>query len=47
LSFFLKLREEITDRPLTLVDGWLTVREALAVRIDPVRLRAMAVRAVA
>lgn len=42
LSFFLKLREEITDRPLTLVDGWLEVRDALAVRIDPAQLQAMA-----
>jgi L-alanine-DL-glutamate epimerase-like enolase superfamily enzyme len=41
LSFFLKLREEITDRPLMLVDGWLDVRDALAVRIDPERLREM------
>lgn len=44
LSFFLKLREEITDRPLQLVDGWLEVCDALAVRIDPARLREMTVR---
>ena len=44
LSFFLKLREEITDRCLTLVDGWLSVEEALAVRVDPARLREMAVQ---
>lgn len=44
LSFFLKLREEITDQALVLVDGWLDVRAALAVRIDPARLRAMTVR---
>lgn len=44
LSFFLKLREEITDRRLTLVEGWLSVEEALAVRIDPARLREMAVQ---
>lgn len=44
LSFFLKLREEITERRLTLVDGWLDVRDALAVRIDPAQLRAMAVQ---
>lgn len=43
LSFFLKLREEITDRRLTLVDGMLSVDEALSVRIDPARLRDMAV----
>jgi L-alanine-DL-glutamate epimerase-like enolase superfamily enzyme len=43
LSFFLKLREEITDRPLTLDDGWLSVSDALAVRVDPDRLRALAV----
>jgi hypothetical protein len=42
LSFFLKLREEITDRSLTLLDGWLAVDDALAVRIDPDRLREMA-----
>lgn len=41
LSFFLKLREEITDRPLTIVDGWLSIEEALRVRVDPVRLNAM------
>lgn len=46
LSFFLKLREEITDRPLMLVDGWLDVRDALAVRIDPERLREMSLSSV-
>lgn len=44
LSFFLKLREEITDRRMRLVDGWLSVEEALAVRVDPDRLREMAVQ---
>ncbi|HAJ37752.1 MAG TPA: enolase [Chloroflexi bacterium] len=44
LSFFLKLREEITERRLTLVDGWLDVRDALMVRIDPAQLRAMTVQ---
>lgn len=43
LSFFLKLREEITDRALILVDGMLAIDEAVAVRIDPDRLREMAV----
>jgi L-alanine-DL-glutamate epimerase-like enolase superfamily enzyme len=43
LSFFLKLREEITDRPLTIVDGWLSIQEALTVRVDRDRLREMAV----
>lgn len=45
LSFFLKLREEITDRPLTIVDGWLSIQEALAVRVDRDRLREMTLRA--
>jgi L-alanine-DL-glutamate epimerase-like enolase superfamily enzyme len=44
LSFFLKLREEITERRLTVVDGWLNIQDALAMRIDPAQLRAMAVQ---
>jgi len=44
LSFFLKLREEITDRPLTIADGWLSIQEALSVRVDPDRLREMTLR---
>jgi hypothetical protein len=43
LSFFLKLREEITDRALTIVDGWVSIQDALAIRVDPDRLREMAV----
>lgn len=42
LSFFLKLREEITDRRLVLQDGFLAVSDALSVRVDPDRLREMA-----
>ena len=45
LSFFLKLKEDIIDRPLALHDGWLQLADALAVRIDPVLLQAAAVEA--
>lgn len=39
LSFFLKLKEDIVDRPLPLDDGYLHLADALAVRVDPTRLR--------
>ncbi len=45
LSFFLKLKEDIIDRPLALHDGWLQLADALAVRIDPALLQAAAVEA--
>lgn len=43
LSFFLKLRHDITDRPLTLQAGRLDLADALALRIDPAALAAHAV----
>lgn len=39
LSFFLKLRQDIVERPLTLHDGYLALADALAVRVDPALLR--------
>jgi len=39
LSFFLKLREDILDRPLTIQDGYLDLDAAAAAHIDPARLR--------
>jgi L-alanine-DL-glutamate epimerase-like enolase superfamily enzyme len=43
LSFFLKLTDEIVAEPLTLRDGWLEVAALERVRIDPERLRRLAV----
>jgi L-alanine-DL-glutamate epimerase-like enolase superfamily enzyme len=43
LSFFLKLKQDIIDRPLTLCDGFLSRDDALAVRIDRDLLRAATV----
>lgn len=43
LSFFLKLQDDILDRPLTLDNGYLDLTEAAAARIDPAKLRAAAV----
>ncbi len=43
LSFFLKLKQDIVERPLTLCDGFLSLADALAVRIDPALLRAATV----
>jgi L-alanine-DL-glutamate epimerase-like enolase superfamily enzyme len=43
LSFFLKLRHDIVDRPLPLRDGRLALADALALRIDPAALAAAAV----
>lgn len=42
LSFFLKLGEDIVERPLPIVDGCIRVADALAVRVDPARLAAAA-----
>ncbi|GIV76894.1 MAG: chloromuconate cycloisomerase [Litorilinea sp.] len=43
LSFFLKLREDIIDRPLCLQDGYIDVATLASVQVDPDRLRAAAV----
>jgi len=43
LSFFLKLKEEIVERPLALHAGCLALADALAVRVDPVLLAAASV----
>jgi L-alanine-DL-glutamate epimerase-like enolase superfamily enzyme len=43
LSFFLKLKQDIIARPLTLCDGFLSLDDALAVRIDRDLLRAATV----
>lgn len=43
LSFFLKLQDDILDRPLTIQDGYLDLGAAAAARIDPTRLREAAV----
>ncbi|MCL4864187.1 MAG: enolase, partial [Caldilineaceae bacterium] len=44
LSFFLKLKEDILDRPLAIRDGFLTLAEVLDVRIEPNLLRTATVR---
>jgi L-alanine-DL-glutamate epimerase-like enolase superfamily enzyme len=43
LSFFLKVKQEIVERPLTLHDGYLSLADALAVCVDRSLLRAAAV----
>ena len=43
LSFFLKLEDDIIERPLQIRGGYLALADALAVRIDPQRLRAASV----
>jgi hypothetical protein len=43
LSFFLKLTDEIVTEPLTLRDGWLEVAALERTRVDPARLRRLAV----
>lgn len=43
LSFFLKLKEDILDRPFIIRDGWLTLADVLNARIDPDLLRAATV----
>jgi len=43
LSFWLKLREDILDRPLQLHDGYLELAGIAATRLDPARLAAAAV----
>jgi L-alanine-DL-glutamate epimerase-like enolase superfamily enzyme len=43
LSFFLKLRQDIVDRPLPLRDGRLALADVLALRIDPQALAAASV----
>lgn len=42
LSFFLKLTDEIVTEPLRLAEGWLDVAALERVRIDPERLRRLA-----
>jgi L-Ala-D/L-Glu epimerase len=43
LSFFLKLKQDIVAQPLKLKDGFLSLEDALAVRVDKDLLRAAAV----
>ncbi len=43
LSFWLKLRADILDRPLRLDDGYLALADIAATRLDPARLAAAAV----
>jgi L-alanine-DL-glutamate epimerase-like enolase superfamily enzyme len=43
LSFWLKLREDILDRPLRLDDGYLDLADIAATRLDPARLAAAAI----
>ena len=42
LSFWLKLREDILNRPLQLHDGYLALADLAATRLDPARLAAAA-----
>ncbi|MCB9139207.1 MAG: enolase [Caldilineaceae bacterium] len=39
ISFFLKLKEDIIDRPIPIIDGWVKLKDAAAVRVDRARLR--------
>jgi L-alanine-DL-glutamate epimerase-like enolase superfamily enzyme len=39
LSFFLKLKEDIVAAPLPLRDGYLSLADAVNVRVDPERLQ--------
>ncbi len=43
LSFFLKLQDDILDRPLVLDNGYLELACAEAARVDPAKLRAASV----
>ena len=43
LSFFLKLKEDIIDRPLTIIDGKIRLANVVNVQVDPARLRNAAV----
>lgn len=43
LSFFLKLKEDIIDRPIPLVDGYIQLADVVDIRVDPALLRAAAV----
>ncbi|MEZ4707435.1 MAG: enolase C-terminal domain-like protein [Caldilineaceae bacterium] len=40
LSFFLKLKEDIINRPIPIVDGYVTLADLLAVEVDEELLRA-------
>jgi L-alanine-DL-glutamate epimerase-like enolase superfamily enzyme len=40
LSFPLKLRADILDRPLPIVDGYLSINDLLAAQMDPTALAA-------
>ena len=44
LSFFLKLKEDIVDRPIPIRDGTIDLADVLAVQVDPDRLRKATVR---
>jgi L-Ala-D/L-Glu epimerase len=44
LSFFLKLKEDIIDRPIALHNGFLALADVLQARIDPDLLRAATIR---
>lgn len=43
LSFFLKLKEDIIDRPIPLVSGYIQLADVVDIRVDPALLRAAAV----
>lgn len=43
LSFFLKLKEDFLDRPIPIVDGTMRLADVVGARIDPDRLRDVAV----
>ena len=43
LSFFLKLKEDIIDRAIPLVDGYIQLADVVGIRVDPALLRAAAV----
>ncbi len=44
LSFFLKLKEDIIDRPIPIVDGYIELATVRNVRVDPDLLRAATVK---
>jgi L-alanine-DL-glutamate epimerase-like enolase superfamily enzyme len=43
LSFFLKLKEDIIDRPISIVDGYIDLADVHNIGVDPDLLRAAAV----
>lgn len=45
VSFFLKLKEDIIDRPIPIVDGWVALADVAAVQVDEALLHAATIEA--